>query len=315
MQGKGAGSVCALRGDRGAFPDAAGDPSRGATADVNSDFAGAVPSAINDQRKGGFRMNRGYYVAASVVLSFAIGCVMPQKQPPQVVQPNFSFSPPAPSGSRVDMTIALIKPGPSGSMFTEHVLADPNDMVRVRRYVDDMLEHAKEDMEKILVARGFNTLGPFDGIDEMTYSQKERSSLILTPLFAVRLEFVGGDVKEAGLGKVSQTGTVSMTGKVLLNFQEPMSKEKVDMKFFDLEPLSAPYTVSMRARNPQSGDVIAALLLGGANQPKNDQVEATVKVLNDFYQNAMTKISNLLDTREILQLRGETQKLKKLKRY
>jgi hypothetical protein len=213
------------------------------------------------------------------------------------------------------MTIALIKPATPGSMFTERALADPNDMVRVHRYVDEMLTAAKVDIEKVLVARGFNTLGPFDSIDEMTYSQKERSSLILTPLFEVKMDFIGGDVRGVGLGTVSQTGTVSMTGRVSLAFREPMTQEKVWLKHFSLEQLSAPYTVSMRTRDPKSDDILLDLLVPGANQPKNDQVEATVTVLNDFYQNAMMKMSNLLDTREILQLRGETEKLKKMKRY
>lgn len=258
------------------------------------------------------RITRVLSVALCV---WASACVPQQRQSPQVVNPSFSFSPPSPSDSRADMTIALIKPATPGSMFTERVLADPNDMVRVRRYVDEMLTAAKTDMEKILVARGFNTIGPFDSIDEMTYSQKERSSLILTPLFEVKIDFVGGDVRDAGLGSVSQTGTVSMAGRVSLALREPMTQEKVWLKHFSLEALSAPYTASVRAGNPDSGELLTAILLGGANQPKNDQVEATVRVLNDFYQNAMMKMSNLLDTREILQLRAEAEKLKKLKRY
>lgn len=48
---------------------------------------------------------------------------------------------------------------------------------------------------------------------------------------------------------------------------------------------------------------------------QNDQLEAVVTTLNKFYQAAMTKMWNHLDSREIAQLKGEADQLKTLKRY
>jgi len=259
-------------------------------------------------------MKRNESAWIGLLLLLFSGCV-PQKAPPKIATPDFTFNPPGASASRVDMTIALIKPTTPASMFRENAMTDPDHLARVRRYVVDMLDQAKKDLEKILVAKGFNTLGPYESIDEMTYSEKERASLIFAPNFEVNIDFVGGAVAQGGLGTVSQQGTVAMTGRVVLNFLEPMTKEKVSMKNFSVDPFSAPYTVSARTRDPKSGDILTAILLGGSRQPENTMVDASVLALNNFYQTSMTKISNLLDTREILQLRGETQKLKKLKRY
>ena len=258
-------------------------------------------------------MKRNREAWISLLLLLFSGCV-PQKAPPKIATPDFSYTPPSTTSSKVDMTIALIRPDPKGFIFTGAILSHAEDMALVESYLSEMLNKTKTDMEAILVAKGFNTLGPFDTIDEMTYSQKERASLIYAPRFEVKMDFAGGDVTQGTMGTVSQQGTLVVRGNVSLAMLEPMTREKVWLKRIELDAFSAPYTVSVKTRKPQSGDLLVALL-GGAQQPKNTQVEAAVAAMNNFYAKAMSKMWDHLDQREILQLRGETQKLKKLKRY
>ena len=249
-------------------------------------------------------------------------CVMPPRQPIAApVVPNFTFNPPGvPPASRSDMTVAIIKPQTEGNMFSRSVLAAANPYVaadtdQTRVYLDEMLEAAKADIEKILAAKGFNTAGPFETIDEMTYSEKERSSLILAPTFDISMDLQGLEARQTRRA-FSQEGTVLVRGNVILALLEPMTREKVWLKRLELEPFSAPYSYTFRTRPVTPGEVIAAGLMNrSVPQNQSTQSEAAVTTLNSFYQAAMSKTWEHLDPREIKGLKGETEKLKKLKRF
>ena len=189
-------------------------------------------------------------------------------------------------------------------------------MKRALDYGNDMLKAAKGDIEKVLIAKGFNTMGPFESIDEMTYSEKERASLLYVPNFDANMDFMGGDVAQGNPGTITQQATVNMRGSVSLAFLEPMTREKVWMKRFDLEPYSDSYVASAQARQ---GDLVATLvtqmIMGGSQQNQKNQLEASVVVLNNFYQKAMNKMWDHLDPIEIEGLKAEANKLKGLKRF
>jgi hypothetical protein len=167
------------------------------------------------------------------------------------------------------MTIAIIKPQTSGTMFNDVLISSGPDMRRAMDYGNDMLKAAKGDIEKILIAKGFNTLGPYDSIDEMTYSEKERASLLYVPVFDANMDFMGGNVTQGSSGTVNQQATVNMRGSVSIGFLEPMTREKVWMKGFDLEPYSDSYIASaqMRQNDPLAAAVDQALL-GDASRIK-----------------------------------------------
>lgn len=253
-----------------------------------------------------------------ILLSMLISCApLPSKAPIGPVTPNFNFEPPARASSRSDMAIAVIKPLTNGSMFTQWpVLLTGPDAVNARTYLNDMIKAAKTDMEKIIVAKGFNTLGPFESVDEMTYSQKERASLIFVPTFESNIDLQSVGSRALGYRAISQEGTVLVRGTVILAFLEPLTKEKVWLKRFDLEPFSAPYAAVMRVAPVTPGEIIASGLLG-RQVPTNQstQLDAVVTTLNSFYGAAMSKMWEHLDTREVSGLKGEVQKLKKLKRF
>jgi hypothetical protein len=256
------------------------------------------------------------FLIVILVLLF-IGCVPPQPQTPkQVYNTNFTYEPPSTAQSKCNMTIAIIKPQTSGTMFSDVLISSGPDMRRALEYGNDMLKAAKGDMEKILIAKGFNTLGPFESIDEMTYSEKERASLLYVPIFDANMDFMGGNVAQGTPGTVSQQASINMRGSVSLAFLEPMTREKVWMKRFDLEPYTESYVASAQTSpaDPLSAAVNQALF-GGAQQNQKTQLEAATLVLNNFYQKAMSKMWDHLDQREIQQLKTETEKLKKLKRY
>lgn len=267
-------------------------------------------------------MRTAAFLSGAFYLFMLNACVMPPKQPIEApVVPNFTFNPPGvPPASRSDMTIAIIKPLTQGNMFSRLVMASENPYVaantdQTRVSWMRCLTPRRPIIEKILVTKGFNTLGPFDTIDEMTYSEKERSSLILAPTFDISMDLQGLEAKQTRRA-FSQEGTVLVRGNVILAFLEPMTREKVWLKRLELEPFSAPYSYTVRTRPVTPGEVIAAGLMNrSVPQNQSTQSEAAVTTLNSFYQAAISKTWEHLDPREIKGLKGETDKLKKLKRF
>jgi hypothetical protein len=239
---------------------------------------------------------------AAVVLA---GCApLPASAPAEApAVANFVFAVPnsAPPVSP-PMPIAILQPRTAGSLFFETLRAAPGAVPaasvaqRTRFQVAEMLNASKTDLERILIAKGFPSAGTFQTTDDMTFAQKERSSLILSPNMDVNVDVVGGGFGQAKMATVS--GTVS------LEFIEPMSREKVWVKRVQLPP----HTVQIKADAPSFAEILAA----GKQAPNPNAIGkvAMTQLLNDFYATAMSKIWDQLDPREIQGLKKDADKLK-----
>ena len=275
-----------------------------------------------------FKMNQINKLANVLFISITtivlFGCVPPRPiEPPKVVTPNFTFLPPSSVPSKSGMTIAIIQPQANGSMFNFEAISSNQNIIQSKVQIVNMLQTAKTDIEKILVEKGYHTLGPFDSIDEMTFSQKDSANLILAPVFDVNLDQVGGGIKQ-GLSYSTQEGTMTMHGSVSLALFEPLTREKVWIKRFDLEPYSEPYQTNVlehyqevrQGLNGQSSVNVGNIFLNNIKPRTADtQVSTTISILNHFYQMAMKKIWDHLDPREIDSLKTDAEKLKKRKQY
>jgi hypothetical protein len=220
-------------------------------------------------------------VAVTAYFIFLIGSAMAPPAPP--VAENFIFTPPsstAPTKSNID--IAILKPSTEGSFF----VAETPMVSESKLSIDRMAVAMQTDIEKIIIARGYTTVGAFSSIDEMTYSQKERASFILKPIINLDLIVQG------------RQGT--MSGNVTLELLEPMSKEKIWIKRLNLDPIMGPITYELVSVQTQQGLQLVNMI--SANSVK--------KLLNAFYMPAMGKIWDHLDPREINNLKSDSEKLK-----
>jgi hypothetical protein len=239
------------------------------------------------------------------LLIFMAGCVLPPRTPPSPPPtPKFVFTPPSSvPATRSNMAIAIIKPLPSGSFLIEDTnpqgvsMGNPGT-TRVRMYVDEMLKAAQTDIDKILIAKGFTTVGVYPAIDEMTFSEKERSTLILLPRIEVDWELARS---QGSLFSVDQTATVR--GNVVLEFLEPLSREKVWLKRLELTP----FTKTVRTERSRQYDPNDPY---GYRQHNTVGQAAMIEILNEFYPAAMKKIWDHLDAKEIQLLRKDADKLK-----
>lgn len=220
------------------------------------------------------------------------GCAVKPQQAP--VASNFSFAPPATTAAKNSISIAVVAPEKKG-----YLVSSRQDLAPV--FVS-FLDSAKADIEKVMTAKGFTSAGTYPSLDEMTFPQKERSSLVIRPEISFEL-----NVQRGALGAPSQA---TVSGYVRFDFIEPMTKEKVEVKRFDLPQLS---------RTVQIGTVRRAD--GKLETLPNGQVmmditrNSAVDLLNGFYASAFEKIWAQLDAREIVMMKTHADKLKARSSY
>jgi hypothetical protein len=240
-------------------------------------------------------MNTKWYIALLLAVLIG-GCAIPQSGPP--VNPNFVFTPPdSAKATKNSMSIAILMPGSKGSFFATY-----GSGADAQSTINNFLRAYQVDLEKVIIAKGFTTSGAYASYDEMTFAQKERSSLIMKPEISFNIAVQRGLFGEASKATVS--------GTVVIEFLEPMSKEKVWIKHFDLPSTTQNVDVDLltdsRGRLAKGPD--GSLLYGLTASSRN-------RLLNDFYASAFAKIWEQLDSREISALKKDADKLKSRTNY
>lgn len=228
----------------------------------------------------------------SLMLMSIVGCVPIQTGP--TVHPNFSFDPPtAAKAAQTGLSIGILRPSSAyqtngrGFFQANGPIFDTGAVV-----VDDMLTGIQTDIEKIIIAKGFTTAGIYPTIDEMTYGQKQRATLILRPVFSVSL-----NTERVPLGQSKAT----VSGFATLEFLEPLSREKVWVKRLELAPLTQNVDLAPGIVNGQTTFAITT--------------NSMTSLLNAFYKPTMDKMWNQLDTQEIVGLKRDADKLKATTQY
>ena len=236
-------------------------------------------------------------IVGCLALACLFGCAMPQQSspPPPTEIPRFSFKPPSEAAARSKIVIAVIKPQTKGSLFTGNTVAGGQDMARVQMLTRQMLESAETNVRAMIVAKGFNTLGPYESFDEMTYSDKKGASFVFIPIFNAAVDFQGSAWAANGATMAAQSGTVVVVGDVDMELREPMTKELLWQKHIRLEPSSAPYMLQVRTRQPDMGSAIVDAAMGVNAQPQDTRGQAVTVALNHFYSAAMSKMWDHLD--------------------
>lgn len=165
----------------------------------------------------------------------------------------------------------------------------------------------KEDLSKILVAKGFNFRGPFDSYDLIPYSDKKQVDLYLVPTLELSTTFKDPTVETVG-GTFSKreyhgTGTIDVSGKLTVKLQEIMTREPMWTKNI---PMS--YTIHYDVRFP---------FFTGAPRPFdiNLVMDDLAKGLEQQYPKMLETFSNMLDSEEMRVIKKQAQGLKKTKGY
>ncbi|MEI6832326.1 MAG: hypothetical protein WCK61_06445 [Candidatus Omnitrophota bacterium] len=161
---------------------------------------------------------------------------------------------------------------------------------------DNLIKASKDDLSKILVAKGFGIRGPFDSYDLIPYSDKKAIDLHLVP--TLELSFKLKDEKWTEMNYI--TGNVEVNGKIILALKEIATGELMWTKSIPLEKIEFSYSV----RSPYNVERKFDLIMNDA-----------AKGIERQYPGLMATISKLIDPEEMRIIKKQCQELKSKKGY
>ncbi len=222
--------------------------------------------------------------------------------PPQMIIPNYDFSPPgtaAPGSAK--MKIALFNPSYSGTF--KYSNKSPFKQFRTSM---------SKDFEEILSARGYIIKGPFDAYDFMTYSDKQECELGLFVDIDLDLEQISGGWQivpaaprrgfaPATAGYQNYSGTLNLSGKISIYVGETFTKQKLLIKSVPL-PQS---DFQVRAdKTYELGTTGIPLDNIGVHNPISN-------ALLDFYRNTLQQAWNLIEISELAHVNAQVPEIRK----
>jgi hypothetical protein len=174
------------------------------------------------------------------------GCAQaPVKPQVEAYQPRFVFDIP-PAGEKISVTVGVVAPAFVGDGIAYNTQNKDDDTVR------GMVRGVRSSFATLLIAKGFNVTGPFEGIDDMTFPEKKGSDFVLYP----ELDLDGGVMLQSkgvkarpttvggmALGLLSSkknseiplcSYSIAPKGTINIVAREPLSKEKMWVKKLEL---------------------------------------------------------------------------------
>ena len=222
-----------------------------------------------------------------VVCIIIAGCVTTtvEPEPPRAIV-NFDYTPPSEAipGS-ADATFAIV-----GTRFDTPVPL-------FRTFASNMTK----DFGEILTTRGFGVRGPFMAYDDMTYSDKEGSDLMLT----AEVEFSSdtSQIRYSSFGIPS--GSVTVKCHVNLIVSDSLTNARLWTRSIAITP----FTVPLLSRNAYSVRASLATLLVNENRFYSNVSHA----LEAQYTEIMNKIYGYLDAKEMAIVTQSARDLRKKK--
>lgn len=189
------------------------------------------------------------------------------------------------------------------------------------------------DMDKVLVAKGMTTLGPYPTLDDIVYSSKKNAALTLAPKVFVTLDneytdewtlYKGRTPTKAKELRMGRHFKMNVGGWVAFIMSEPLSGEKMWVKKlqFDAKEVTGieyhnaepQYKNSYGLFGEVTGQYISSYTVG--NEILYDgKIEALADYLNEIYPVIMEKCWTYFDTEEMMHLKETSKEIRKLKRY
>lgn len=249
-------------------------------------------------------------------------CAAPPRKPD--VPPysaNFTYHTPA-NGRKLDVTIGIISPQwtASGTLFRENHKGD--DVLK------NMLSSMSATFNEILLAKGFNTKGPFLALNDMTFPEKKGSDLLLYPEFDFQIEMTienarnlaqpaarrsGGSGIVALASMIGSGGdplerqtcdaVITVNGNIVFVAQEPLSGERMWIKRLDVSKGSERFADQHGA------------LCSDVHRLNQEMKNAWARAHEIVYQNSMKALDNYVNGEEFQLLKRQSLDLRARKAY
>ena len=262
-------------------------------------------------------------LAPLLVVALA-GCATPPPATQAVTPLSFEYKP-GPKAADTGRAIAFVNAKAATNDATGAGLTVRVESGNVGAWAprSQALEAAlSQTIAQVVSNKGFRTMGPFNTDDDLTFGDKKVAYLASTPELIYAIERANA-VKRCDAVNCNETGNFTVTGKLVLRFVEPMTKQTLLHKTVMLSDfgISHPYTMNYAAPvQPQqarpAGGLLGALLAGaGAPAKPENWRDSYNKAVNEFFLKATAKMEAQLDRDEFVRLEPQVLELKGLKRF
>jgi hypothetical protein len=169
----------------------------------------------------------------------------------------------------------------------------------------------KEDLSKLLIARGFSVRGPFDAYDLIPYPDKKAIDLYLVP--TLELLFTSKGPKDLPKGI---TGNMAVTGKIILELREIVTGELMWSKRIPITKFEFPYKGGIIwGAGVTVADVMNKEIDKSVVSLDSVSINDVAKGIEKQYLELMDTISKLIDPEEMRIIKKQAQELKSKKGY
>jgi hypothetical protein len=171
----------------------------------------------------------GTSIITAVALA-SLGACTPPPPPKAPYKAEFQYPMPK-DAAKIDVTVGVVAPVWSGD---GKLYADQNKDDAIYKALVSSL---KASFAELLSGKGFNTTGPFNSVDDMTFPEKKGTDFVLYPEIDATVtstpssvQIDQGNFVTGGGGAKTCMLTISGTGNVQFLVKEPLSGEKIWVK-------------------------------------------------------------------------------------
>ncbi len=196
------------------------------------------------------------------------------------------------------------------------------------------------DLDKVIIAKGMTSVGPYPTLDDVTYPDKKNADLTLAPRVFLTTDTKYGEWRNATYSDLTppyhgpqasnelvvkeRDFEMKIGGWVAYEMREPLSGEKMWVKKLELEENSvrgieiyqAVPVYETRYGGQYNNEPYQALVRYDMGKILyNGRGDAIADALKKYYPSIMGKAWTYLDTQEILDLKAKTREIREMKRY
>ena len=183
------------------------------------------------------------------------------------------------------------------------------------------------DLQKVIVAKGMTTMGPYSSYDEVVYSEKKTSPLMLAPTVEMKVSvtYFGPATKTTGISqalayehRMSRDFQMTVTGYLTLMLVESMSREKMWIKKLEFDQVTLQGVEQWEAVPEYTptyglfGEVTGRKLTGWheGQMVYDGKPEVLANAVESFYQSVMEKCWALIDPAEIVDIKAQAEEIR-----
>lgn len=240
-------------------------------------------------------MKRIFFLAA-----LFLGCSPTQKTMQSKQTFAFDYAPKetVQAGS-VDMLLGLVHP-----YYVSTFQSSGNELFRrFKTAIGD-------DIEELIVAKGFNLKGPYESFDDMIFEDKKRTDILLNIEMDPQFTAAQGQWKNVFTMRgwmVAYSGKVSLVGKINLSGVEPLTNQKIWSKSVSIPPIENIII--------QTSEKYDHVLADWEIYQDPGVYNAVGQALSMQYKGIMDKIAAQINAEEFTSMRQEVKDLKAKKGY